>query len=1008
VAGNEDIVLSLGFDMSSIPKSIGSIEKILKNQKLVANIAFQFGTSQGEVRKQFKNFLNTLNGDAKANPIDLKLGSEDIIKTLPRLRYALYDISSGFQAVSQNLLSISSSVITVAKDYETAFTNVERVTSLTKDEASALRQELVNLGNQIPISFKDITEIATLGAQLGIAEQNLTSFTSTVSKFSAVTGISVSESAAAFGSLGELLNVGASQYENLGSAIVSVGFNSVATEEQIVKTAQKIAAYGTNAGLTADQVIGLAGALASLKVAPERAQGVLSVYFNTLNNAIAENGPRLQAFANIAGVSADKVGELVKTDPMAFFRSFSLGLGSLDPVSLTQALDTVGLSGIRAGEVFTRVSADIQLVDQSLADAAQSFPEAAALTDAFGDKVDDLASKLQFLDTAVKNLGDSVGNNLLGPFGFIIDALKNFVVGVDQFSKTQFGGILLSVVVGVIALVGAIAALVATTLTAAGGIAATVVALSLLRKSAPGAVGATGLIASGFTALGFSAGAATAAVTALRVVLALTGIGTIVGILTAFAGAAYLASDAADGATGSVGELTDSEGRTQEQIDAANAVIDEQNSKLGQLGSSGGPAAKAAEKIRTLGDYAKDLSSIWSRAFEIRFSGQAALDTISKSFASIAKSTAQARDEIQALSADIQSLEADQALQKYFLTVAEAYGDTLKAQEIRANLAKIDSDLTKKTNDLAKAQDNSNKTLTGNSDAAIQNRDDIRGLVSQYQEYLEALAKSGLSQEELRLKSAELKADFIAQATQLGYNVDELGIYTAAFNDVTVAIDNIPRDITVDANTDPALQALNEFVAQATQLGHDAGVGAANAMEQGWKENIPDLPTQVQPPTEDNWSKLKKSVDKAMKTYGFFSSTELMQASAGIKFTNGYGIFQTRASGGPIYGPGTSTSDSIPAMLSNGEYVIQSSAVRQYGVGFFDQLNQMKTPQFFNSGGPAVQQSGGGIVSLSPEDRALLRNVGGSGNIVLYADSRELARSVNDGNRQIVASGGRP
>ena len=46
-----------------------------------------------------------------------------------------------------------------------------------------------------------------------------------------------------------------------------------------------------------------------------------------------------------------------------------------------------------------------------------------------------------------------------------------------------------------------------------------------------------------------------------------------------------------------------------------------------------------------------------------------------------------------------------------------------------------------------------------------------------------------------------------------------------------------------------------------------------------------------------------------------------------------------QASGGHIRGPGTKTSDSIPAMLSNGEYVIQASAVDKYGTGFFDRVN---------------------------------------------------------------------
>jgi len=46
--------------------------------------------------------------------------------------------------------------------------------------------------------------------------------------------------------------------------------------------------------------------------------------------------------------------------------------------------------------------------------------------------------------------------------------------------------------------------------------------------------------------------------------------------------------------------------------------------------------------------------------------------------------------------------------------------------------------------------------------------------------------------------------------------------------------------------------------------------------------------------------------------------------------------------GGGVRGPGTGTSDSIPAYLSNGEYVVKASAVNQYGVGLFDALNAQK------------------------------------------------------------------
>ena len=45
------------------------------------------------------------------------------------------------------------------------------------------------------------------------------------------------------------------------------------------------------------------------------------------------------------------------------------------------------------------------------------------------------------------------------------------------------------------------------------------------------------------------------------------------------------------------------------------------------------------------------------------------------------------------------------------------------------------------------------------------------------------------------------------------------------------------------------------------------------------------------------------------------------------------------ATGGHIVGEGTSTSDSIPAMLSNGEYVIKANSVKKYGLNFMNAVN---------------------------------------------------------------------
>lgn len=57
------------------------------------------------------------------------------------------------------------------------------------------------------------------------------------------------------------------------------------------------------------------------------------------------------------------------------------------------------------------------------------------------------------------------------------------------------------------------------------------------------------------------------------------------------------------------------------------------------------------------------------------------------------------------------------------------------------------------------------------------------------------------------------------------------------------------------------------------------------------------------------------------------------------------------ATGGPIRGPGTSTSDFIPARLSDGEWVIQASAVSHYGHAFMDAINNKRLRKLA-TGGP--------------------------------------------------------
>ena len=108
------------------------------------------------------------------------------------------------------------------------------------------------------------------------------------------------------------------------------------------------------------------------------------------------------------------------------------------------------------------------------------------------------------------------------------------------------------------------------------------------------------------------------------------------------------------------------------------------------------------------------------------------------------------------------------------------------------------------------------------------------------------------------------------------------------------------------------------------------------------------------------------------------------------------------ATGGYITGPGTGTSDSIPARLSNGEFVIRSEAVKRYGTNFLNAVNDgtfarihTKVPRFAEGGlvkeatnnvGNNMAQSMGGVIGQHMSNTATF-------NVALVRDEQEAMAS---------------
>ena len=85
---------------------------------------------------------------------------------------------------------------------------------------------------------------------------------------------------------------------------------------------------------------------------------------------------------------------------------------------------------------------------------------------------------------------------------------------------------------------------------------------------------------------------------------------------------------------------------------------------------------------------------------------------------------------------------------------------------------------------------------------------------------------------------------------------------------------------------------------------------------------------------------------------GFSAASGGLGAYSGMdtgSFSSGFSL-AGHADGGRINGPGTGTSDSVLARLSNGENVITAKATNYYGQRFMDDVNAMRLPRFADGG----------------------------------------------------------
>lgn len=884
-----------------------------------------------QVDRAQENYNRTLKvGDAASDGYNQRLTS---------LRYAMFDVGQTLAGISAATIGGGGLLLSSFAEFESGMTSVSRTTGATGADLEALEGSIRGLALEIPIGTDELVQIATAAGQLGVAQADIESFTETIATFAAISDSLDAEQAGLY--LARIAQLtGTSDFRGIATAIAELSDTLPATDQQIAQTAQEVARASAVIGLSADEVLGLSTAFAALGIAPEQARSVLFQFSQNIEDAFSGANDNLGAFEQLLGRTGAEVEALYRTDPAGFLVEFSDALSRVDPDSLSNALNDLGIDGARALPAFAALSQNIRdfglensALVTGLSTAETAFGDITGLAEKMAPFIETLSGQWQLLMNELEEVAIVVGELVAPFFKEMIEVAREGLEAFRAYAESDYGQSFLLIATKITTLVAALATIGAPLALMSGGTLAVVSAIQILRPQVQGLLVNFRLLhtqslvtASGMGLAGRSAAVAAVGMTGLSVAsrlaaaaLKAVGIAALIMLITDpinfFNGLLGLTVDLTFGIAGgllgaaqgvfsfvgsvvsgipglgnfaaalqivaqqiatiltflpqignvfkqqardtfglniqktneAVSGLNDSSSEATDIMAALDAAMGEAAASTGDFGDAagggggdGGAAGKVddlARKVRTLVDYAGDLQGVFSRAFEIRFSGQNTYDSVTESFFALTErfdaATLAIRDlrqQINELNADMGVLSADISKQQYFLSIAVEYGDDARAEQIRARIAELEAelagkrnDLADKTKDLANEEQNASKSLIGNSKAAIQNRKALTGLVSQYGEHLTALASSGKSQEEVAQAAQALKQEFLEQARAMGYSEAELAPYAAAFDDLSKIIANVPRDVTIEFNGDPALTALNEFLAKIEEVNSALG-----------------------------------------------------------------------------------------------------------------------------------------------------------------------------------------
>lgn len=383
---------------------------------------------QAEGLSAWKESINST--ETEINNIKNQL--KDLPSSLELVNAALREGDKQFNLYGESIKTIGSSLtkyITVPlsgfaalgvktfKDWETAFIGVKKTVEGTPEQLEAIAQGITDIALSTASSRESVAAVAEAAGQLNVPIDNIIGFTQAMIMLGDTTNLSADEAATALARVMNIMPDVATQSTEdvmrIGSAVVHLGNNFATTESEIVHMATRLAAGAALAGLTTDELLGLATAMSSVGITAEAGGTAMTQTLTAIEKEVsaftsgAEN--QLTKIAEISGMSATAFADAWRNKPAEAIQAFISGLGDLDEKgeSATLILDDLGMSGIRQSNMLKSLALASDVLADSMGKANEGFSMMNENGEYFNALAQEAEKRYESFDTQLNQLKES-------------------------------------------------------------------------------------------------------------------------------------------------------------------------------------------------------------------------------------------------------------------------------------------------------------------------------------------------------------------------------------------------------------------------------------------------------------------------------------------------------------------------------------------------------------------------------------------------------------------------